>query len=1615
MKPNLTRRALAAYAHPVASFWHIAILGALFISLVSTLFLAKSVTAAKPPAPVLLAPVISAAGPNTRVWIGHGIDGRWSNPANWQNGVIPAATDIVRFPANQEAKTVSAQTLVDREFAGRVAGLILDQGYAGTVRLARDLVVDGDIVIGGGTIQQGIYQLATTGFRQSGGQFVGGSAPLTIHGAASLQNGIFDTPASTMNVATLHIQAPAIMRLAVNAKLNITGDGAVLTGSGLLDTLTHRPNSVELTGQATGDLMSAGPMHDYSTTVAKNLPSDMRSVLQNAAPSAQGASLPLTDEFNFWSAVIDSEQGFAYFGTWTKPGTIVKVRLSTFTRVGAIVLNSGENGLRSAVIDSTNGYAYFGTYTAPGKVVKINLTTFTRENALSFPQGDNNLTAAVIDPLKKLAYFGTDTKPGRVVKVNLANFTRVGAIPLPTGEDFLKAAVIDSADGFAYFGTDTTPGNVVKINLTNFTRENALKLDPGNEFLISAVIDNPPGSTAGFAYFGTDTAPGKVIKVSLDNFVVENVLTLNPTDASLASAVIDPKNGFAYFGTRTKPGLVVTVKLENFTRINAQQMSNPNEDYLTAAVINPANGFVYFATGFESADTQYTQFNQPGVIIRLATTTAFAQSGSLQFPGEDRLVSSVIDEEGGFAYFGTDTTPGVVVKVRTADNARVAALTLPPGEDRLSSAVIDAPKGFAYFGTDAVTDTVPSRVVKIKLSDFTRDAALTLNAQESGLRTAVIDAGAGFAYFGTAFDPARIVKIKLSDFTRVTAVTLNPGESDVAVAVIDTKNGFAYFGTDSQPGQVIRIKLSPFARDSALTLEPGENNLAAAVIDTSGEVSFAYVGTRTSPGIVVKLKLNDFTRDSALQLSGQGFERLVSAVINLAADRAYFGTAPQSGNGNGRVIGVQLSDLTQAGSVELNTGEDPLRTAVIDAAAGVAFFGIGSEPGSVVKVQLDPLTRVSGLRLSAAAFNFWSAVIDPANGFAYFGTWTQPGIIAKVRLADFSNVGTLSLAPGEDGLRSAVIDPKNGFAYFGTYTAPGKVVKVNLTDFTRAAVLPLANGDDNLTAAVIDPAQGQAYFGTDTAPGTVVKIDLATFTRAAGIPLNNGEDFLQSAVIDLLTGNAYFGTFTTPGKVVKISLATFSRVNNLTLNAGEDFLTAAIIDPAKGFAYFGTWTTPGRVAKIKLQGLTREGANTFSASQSLLTSAVIDAPNGLGYFGTQTQPGRVVKINLATLALIDTLDMQNPKEDFLTAAVIDTANNTAYFGAGFDEADLLYQRFNTPGIVTKISLNPRADTKKSTATVISASPNPSEVGQNVNFLVTVTGDGGTPTGTVTFYHHGSIGSGTLSGGIATFNTTTIPTETHIITATYNGDNNFVASTAAPFEHRVNQPNREGSKITVVADLNPSESGQQVKFTATVAPLTGAGGPPTGQVQFYVENEKMGSPRTLIKGVATTAYNKLVEMRIYAISAKYLGDSKYAGSDANVLNQDVKPVSQVAKQDTNTVLTITPNPSGAGQAVVLQATVTSGSSKPTGIVNFARVNPTPHDEGDAYFDLGSSPLDANGVALLSVTTLPVGTHSLLAQYQGNNEFNLSNSQFATVTVTVTGTGTSSKVYLPLVSK
>jgi hypothetical protein len=113
--------------------------------------------------------------------------------------------------------------------------------------------------------------------------------------------------------------------------------------------------------------------------------------------------------------------------------------------------------------------------------------------------------------------------------------------------------------------------------------------------------------------------------------------------------------------------------------------------------------------------------------------------------------------------------------------------------------------------------------------------------------------------------------------------------------------------------------------------------------------------------------------------------------------------------------------------------------------------------------------------------------------------------------------------------------------------------------------------------------------------------------------------------------------------------------------------------------------------------------------------------------------------------------------------------------------------------------------------------------------------------------------------------------------------------------------------------------------------------------------------------------------------------------------------------TNTTMTLTnsPNPSAWGVSVTLTATVTpaSGSTAPTGLVNF----------NDGATLLGSASLIAsgsNGTATFSTTNLPVGDDVISAEYAGDSNFYGSTNH---VTQTVVLAAQSPLVFTPAASQ
>ena len=291
-----------------------------------------------------------------------------------------------------------------------------------------------------------------------------------------------------------------------------------------------------------------------------------------------------------------------------------------------------------------------------------------------------------------------------------------------------------------------------------------------------------------------------------------------------------------------------------------------------------------------------------------------------------------------------------------------------------------------------------------------------------------------------------------------------------------------------------------------------------------------------------------------------------------------------------------------------------------------------------------------------------------------------------------------------------------------------------------------------------------------------------------------------------------------------------------------------------------------------------------------------------------------------------------------------------------------------------------------TTTSLTSSVNPSVLGQAVTFTASVAagvpqqGTGSAPsgpTGKVTFRDGASV-LGTVAlaaNGSAQFPTSALTAGTHSITAEFSNtpvsgspDGNFSPSTSSPLSQVVNSP-KKTSATTVTSSLNPSTAGQSVTLTASVTPQA------TGTVTFYDNGTPLGTPQTLVRGVATLTTSSL-STGTHPITAAYSGDATFHPSTSAALAQVVN-----AKASSATAVTSSLNPSVFGGPVTFTAKVTSGSGTPTGSVRFSSGSTT----------LGTGVLNNKGVATFTTSALTPPTSTVNATYAG--DANLSGSSAA----------------------
>ncbi|MGB2605220.1 MAG: Ig-like domain repeat protein [Candidatus Sulfotelmatobacter sp.] len=299
---------------------------------------------------------------------------------------------------------------------------------------------------------------------------------------------------------------------------------------------------------------------------------------------------------------------------------------------------------------------------------------------------------------------------------------------------------------------------------------------------------------------------------------------------------------------------------------------------------------------------------------------------------------------------------------------------------------------------------------------------------------------------------------------------------------------------------------------------------------------------------------------------------------------------------------------------------------------------------------------------------------------------------------------------------------------------------------------------------------------------------------------------------------------------------------------------------------------------------------------------------------------------------------------------------------------------NTPSGVALVPLT-GTGVQAGTSTSVTSSLDPSTFTQSVTFTAQVlSSTTRKPTGNVTFKNGATVmGTKTLSGGVAKLTTSALSGGTHSITATYNGNTDFLSS-ISPGLSQVVHP--ASTTATLTSSRSTSTFGQGITFTSKV---TSGVGTPTGSVTIKNGTATLGTV-PLASGTATFTTSTL-SAGSHSITAVYDGATDFATSTSKAVKETVN------KATTKTALASSLNPSSFGQSVTFNATVSPQfGGTVTGTVVFK----------DGATALGSRTL-SGGKASLTLSSLHAGNHAITASYDGNTDLLSSTSAVVTQVV------------------
>jgi autotransporter-associated beta strand protein len=593
------------------------------------------------------------------------------------------------------------------------------------------------------------------------------------------------------------------------------------------------------------------------------------------------------------------------------------------------------------------------------------------------------------------------------------------------------------------------------------------------------------------------------------------------------------------------------------------------------------------------------------------------------------------------------------------------------------------------------------------------------------------------------------------------------------------------------------------------------------------------------------------------------------------------------------------------------------------------------------------LSSSAGTTAFGAAVTF-SATVSPA----------APGVATPMGLVTFYD-GTSAL--GTSGLTTAGLATlsTNGLAV-GSHTI--KAVYAGNANFATSTSNSLTQVVQIGAQVTVSSTANPAFFGqTVTLTAKVKAMPPGTGTPADGETVNFYDG--PAATGTLLAGNVPL----TAGAASIVVSGLSTGPHTITVTYGGDAIFLGNSGTLAQSVVRANTTTTASTSLPPPQSSVYGQAVTFSATVVAKAPGAGTPTGNVNFYDGAILPGNLVGTG--------TLDGTGK-----TTAVVTTLGAVPHTVIAVYQSDTNFA--TSQASFTQLVI------KDGTTTAVGPASNSSVYGQLVTFTATVAPKapgGGTPTGLVTFLDTSTtkpttLGTGTLSGGVATFSLSTLAVGTHTIAASYPGDSNFTGSgTTSTASLTVSQ---DATTQTVSSSLNPSVVGLAVTLTATVTANAPGSGVPGGTVTF-LNNGVAFSPAINLSGGKATYVTTSLPQGVDPITVSYSGNSSFLGGTSS------PPLQQTVLFADAVSITSSLDPATYGQAYTLTATVApvGTTSVPTGKVDFL----------DGPITLAVVDLSTTGNVATATLTIPnsvplltAGTHFISIHYEGDANFTPNNT-------------------------